>query len=272
MITSTAATSAPPVHGGADPWWVRRVMARVPTLMDSLLHDVRNPLNALAIHLEVLSGEAQGGDRRRCRRPRRRTSRPCASRSSAWTAFSASSPSSSSRAAALGRRDLSEVVPTRSLDVLGHEGRSGARAGADRPSTPECGSAPDPASWASSSCRPCCAPSARSEAGSRGLGRRAREDRAPCSRWRTHGRRAAEPLPDSGWRRWSCAAGSCGVEFQFAAAQLPARPSARLARLPASRFHHSFVYEHALEVFTWAAHEFWPWTTSARRARRWRRC
>ncbi|WP_407692880.1 sensor histidine kinase [Pyxidicoccus xibeiensis] len=27
----------------------------VPTLMDSLLHDVRNPLNALAIHLEVLS-------------------------------------------------------------------------------------------------------------------------------------------------------------------------------------------------------------------------
>lgn len=27
----------------------------VPTLMDSLMHDVRNPLNALAIHLEVLS-------------------------------------------------------------------------------------------------------------------------------------------------------------------------------------------------------------------------
>jgi len=56
VITSTAATSsAPSVREQADPVVDAARYGAVPTLMDSLLHDVRNPLNALSIHLEVLS-------------------------------------------------------------------------------------------------------------------------------------------------------------------------------------------------------------------------
>lgn len=61
MITSTAAnSSAPSVREGADPVVDAARYGAVPSLMDSLLHDVRNPLNALSIHLEVLSEKLKG--------------------------------------------------------------------------------------------------------------------------------------------------------------------------------------------------------------------
>lgn len=56
MVSSTAvSSSAPSVQEASDPVVDAARYAPVPALMDSLLHDVRNPLNALAIHLEVLS-------------------------------------------------------------------------------------------------------------------------------------------------------------------------------------------------------------------------
>ncbi len=42
---------------GADPVVDAARYGAVPTLMDSLLHDVRNPLNALSIHLDVLTAK-----------------------------------------------------------------------------------------------------------------------------------------------------------------------------------------------------------------------
>jgi signal transduction histidine kinase len=61
VITSTAASSsAPSVREGADPVVDAARYGAVPTLMDSLLHDVRNPLNALSIHLEVLTEKLKG--------------------------------------------------------------------------------------------------------------------------------------------------------------------------------------------------------------------
>ena len=99
VVSSTAATQCAlgPGRVGSRRWTRPRYGA-VPALMDSLLHDVRNPLNALAINLEVLA-EKLKGETGRCRPRRRRTSGPCASRSSAWTASCGSSPSSSSPAA-----------------------------------------------------------------------------------------------------------------------------------------------------------------------------
>ncbi len=55
MVTSTAVTSVPAVQEGSDPVVGAARYGAIPTLMDSLLHDVRNPLNALSINLEVLS-------------------------------------------------------------------------------------------------------------------------------------------------------------------------------------------------------------------------
>ncbi len=55
MVMSTAVTSVPGVQEGSDPVVGAARYGAVPTLLDSLLHDVRNPLNALSIHLEVLS-------------------------------------------------------------------------------------------------------------------------------------------------------------------------------------------------------------------------
>ena len=52
---STAVTSVPAVQEGPDPVVGAARYVAVPTLMDSLLHDVRNPLNALSINLEVLA-------------------------------------------------------------------------------------------------------------------------------------------------------------------------------------------------------------------------
>ncbi len=55
LVSSTAVSSVPVVQEGSDPVVGAARYGAVPPLMDSLLHDVRNPLNALAINLEVLS-------------------------------------------------------------------------------------------------------------------------------------------------------------------------------------------------------------------------
>ncbi|WP_240486622.1 sensor histidine kinase [Hyalangium minutum] len=60
MVTSTAVTSVPAVQESSDPVVGAARYSAVPTLMDSLLHDVRNPLNALSINLEVLSEKLKG--------------------------------------------------------------------------------------------------------------------------------------------------------------------------------------------------------------------
>ncbi len=60
MVTSTAVTSVPAVQEGSDPVVGAARYSAIPTLMDSLLHDVRNPLNALSINLEVLSEKLKG--------------------------------------------------------------------------------------------------------------------------------------------------------------------------------------------------------------------
>ncbi len=60
MVMSTAVTSVPAVQEGPDPVVGAARYGAVPTLMDSLLHDVRNPLNALSINLEVLAEKLKG--------------------------------------------------------------------------------------------------------------------------------------------------------------------------------------------------------------------
>lgn len=60
MVTSTAVSSVPAVQEGSDPVVGAARYSAIPTLMDSLLHDVRNPLNALSINLEVLSEKLKG--------------------------------------------------------------------------------------------------------------------------------------------------------------------------------------------------------------------
>ncbi|MDY7227932.1 histidine kinase dimerization/phospho-acceptor domain-containing protein [Hyalangium rubrum] len=60
MVTSTAVSSVPAVQEGSDPVVGAARYGAVPTLMDSLLHDVRNPLNALSINLEVLAEKLKG--------------------------------------------------------------------------------------------------------------------------------------------------------------------------------------------------------------------
>lgn len=60
MVTSTAVTSMPAEQESSDPVVGAARYSAVPTLMDSLLHDVRNPLNALSINLEVLSEKLKG--------------------------------------------------------------------------------------------------------------------------------------------------------------------------------------------------------------------
>jgi phosphoglycerate-specific signal transduction histidine kinase len=60
VVMSTAVTSVPAVEEGPDPVVGAARYGAVPTLMDSLLHDVRNPLNALSINLEVLAEKLKG--------------------------------------------------------------------------------------------------------------------------------------------------------------------------------------------------------------------
>jgi len=60
VVMSTAVTSVPAMQEVSDPVVGAARYSAIPTLMDSLLHDVRNPLNALSINLEVLSEKLKG--------------------------------------------------------------------------------------------------------------------------------------------------------------------------------------------------------------------
>ena len=123
MITSMAATSsAPSVREQADPVVDAARYGAVPTLMDSLLHDVRNPLNALSIHLEVLSeklkadtGQVPPSQDKNLKAMRDQIQRVDAimRRFSEFIV---------SRSGAPGDADLSETV-TRAIEVLAHESR-----------------------------------------------------------------------------------------------------------------------------------------------------
>lgn len=122
MATSTAASSVPSVREGMDPIVDAARYGAVPTLMDSLLHDVRNPLNALSIHLEVLSeklkaetGQVPPTQEKNLRAMREQIQRV----DGILRRFSAFIVSRSGKP---GEADLSETV-TRALDVLGHESR-----------------------------------------------------------------------------------------------------------------------------------------------------
>jgi len=123
VITSTAATSsAPSVREQADPVVDAARYGAVPTLMDSLLHDVRNPLNALSIHLEVLTeklkadtGQVPPSQDKNLKAMRDQIQRVDAimRRFSEFIV---------SRSGAPGDADLSETV-TRAIEVLAHESR-----------------------------------------------------------------------------------------------------------------------------------------------------
>lgn len=123
MINSTAASSsAPQVREGIDPVVDAARYSAVPSLMDSLLHDVRNPLNALSIHLEVLTEKLKGetGQVPASQEKNLRSMREQIQRVDGilrrFSEFIVSRPGS------LGDVELSETV-TRALDVLSHESR-----------------------------------------------------------------------------------------------------------------------------------------------------
>jgi signal transduction histidine kinase len=94
----------------------------VPTLMDSLLHDVRNPLNALSIHLEVLSEKLKGDSGQvppsqdKNLKAMREQIQRVDSIMRRFSEFIVSRP------AAPGDADLSDTV-TRAIEVLAHESR-----------------------------------------------------------------------------------------------------------------------------------------------------
>jgi signal transduction histidine kinase len=94
----------------------------VPTLMDSLMHDVRNPLNALAIHLEVLSEKlkAETGQVPPSQEKNLKAMRDQIQRVDGILKLF--SEFVVHRGATPGDTDLSEAA-TRALGVLGHEGR-----------------------------------------------------------------------------------------------------------------------------------------------------
>jgi signal transduction histidine kinase len=123
VISSTAASSsAPSVREGADPVVDAARYGAVPTLMDSLLHDVRNPLNALSIHLEVLSEKLKGetGQVPPSQEKNLKAMREQIQRVDGilrrFSEFIVARPG------AVGDADLSETV-TRALEVLAHESR-----------------------------------------------------------------------------------------------------------------------------------------------------
>ncbi|WP_147422899.1 sensor histidine kinase [Citreicoccus inhibens] len=124
MVTPMVATSsASSVQESADPVVGAARYAAVPALMDSLLHDVRNPLNALAIHLEVLteklkgdSGQVPPSQDKNLRAMREQIQRVdgMLKMFSDFIVFRGAGPS--------GEAPLSEAAQ-RALDVLGHESR-----------------------------------------------------------------------------------------------------------------------------------------------------
>lgn len=122
MVTSTAVTSVSTVEEGSDPVVGAARYGAVPTLMDSLLHDVRNPLNALSINLEVLSeklkvetGAVPPSQEKNLKAMRDQIQR-VDSILRQFSDFIVPRPGSA------GEASLSDVAK-RSLDVLAHESR-----------------------------------------------------------------------------------------------------------------------------------------------------
>lgn len=122
MVISTAVTSVPAAPQGPDEVLDAARYAAVPPLMESLLHDVRNPLNALAINLEVLTeklkgedGEVPPGQAKNLRAMREQVARV----DGILRQFSEFLVH---RGGSAGEASLSETLE-RVLAVLGHEGR-----------------------------------------------------------------------------------------------------------------------------------------------------
>ncbi len=123
MINSMAASSgAPSVREGTDTVVDAARYSTVPSLMDSLLHDVRNPLNALSIHLEVLTEKLKGeagvvppSQEKNLKSMREQIQRVDGILRR-FAEFIVSRPGGA------GDTDLTETV-TRALDVLSHESR-----------------------------------------------------------------------------------------------------------------------------------------------------
>jgi phosphoglycerate-specific signal transduction histidine kinase len=122
LVISTAANSVPSVREGEEPIVDAARYAVVPTLMDSLLHDVRNPLNALSIHLEVLSeklkaetGQVPASQEKNLRAMREQIQRMdgILRRFAEFIVWRGGKP---------GEADLSDTV-ARALEVLAHESR-----------------------------------------------------------------------------------------------------------------------------------------------------
>nr|WP_153867504.1 MULTISPECIES: histidine kinase dimerization/phospho-acceptor domain-containing protein [Myxococcaceae] len=122
MVISTAVTSVSDAQAGGDEVLDAARYAAVPPLVESLLHDVRNPLNALAINLEVLNeklkgedGEVPAGQAKNLRAMREQVARVDGIlRQFAEFLVHRAGPS--------GEASLSETLE-RVLAVLGHEGR-----------------------------------------------------------------------------------------------------------------------------------------------------
>jgi signal transduction histidine kinase len=122
LVTSTASNNVSPVREGADSIVDAARYGAVPTLMDSLLHDVRNPLNALSIHLEVLSeklkaetGQVPPTQEKNLRAMREQIQRVdgILRRFAEFIVWRGGTP---------GEAELSETV-ARALEVLAHESR-----------------------------------------------------------------------------------------------------------------------------------------------------
>ncbi|WP_370459032.1 histidine kinase [Aggregicoccus sp. 17bor-14] len=115
-------TSVSDAQAGGDEVLDAARYAAVPPLVESLLHDVRNPLNALAINLEVLNeklkgedGEVPAGQAKNLRAMREQVARVDGIlRQFAEFLVHRAGPS--------GEASLSETLE-RVLAVLGHEGR-----------------------------------------------------------------------------------------------------------------------------------------------------
>jgi signal transduction histidine kinase len=122
LVISTAVTSVPAAQAGSDDVLDAARYAAVPPLMESLLHDVRNPLNALAINLEVLNeklkgedGEVPPGQAKNLRAMREQVARVDGILRQ-FAEFLVH------RGGGAGEASLSETLE-RVLSVLGHEGR-----------------------------------------------------------------------------------------------------------------------------------------------------
>lgn len=123
VISSAMASSVPSVQDVSDPVVGAARYDAVPPLMDSLLHDVRNPLNALAIHLEVLteklkgeSGQVPAAQEKNLKAMREQIARvdSLLKLFSDFIVFRGAGPS--------GEVPLSDATG-KALDVLGHESR-----------------------------------------------------------------------------------------------------------------------------------------------------